>query len=395
MTTPFDAAIVGGGPAGATVAMCLARRGWRVCLCEATRFDGDRYGETLPPEINPLLRELGVFDEFRALAPLESPGIVSAWGGPPSEQDYLCNPHGPGWHIDRNRFDQMLCRQAAAAGAEVFEGCRAEVDGDGAQDIARRIEARQNGALVSLLNRDWGRTAGTNLPTNIRTSHAGPWRIGDVTARVLVDASGRNGLRIGRDGQRIGGDHRETEDRLLAIVLRLIHPNGAPPDQRTYVESTRDGWWYSAPLPQGETIAMFFTDCAFYMTEGIAIEEQLSQAPLTRGRLLGATPVATRTVYASSSCRASIAGEAWLAVGDSASSYDPLSGRGILKALRQATNAAIAVDGFLRGETGLLADYAALIRREFDAYALERRAHYSAETRWPGRVFRAATKGSG
>jgi flavin-dependent dehydrogenase len=352
MTTRFDAAIVGGGPAGATLALCLARRGWRVCLFEATRFDGERYGETLPPEINPLLRELGVHDEFRALAPLESPGIVSTWGGPPSEQDYLCNRHGPGWHVDRNRFDHMLCRQAAGAGAEFFEGCRAEVTGD---------------------------VGGTDR---------GSWHIGNLTARVLVDASGRNGLRIGRDRQRIGaGGHRETEDRLLAIVLRLIHPGGAPTDQRTYVEATRDGWWYSAPVPQGETIAMFFTDCGFYAREGIVLEEQLSQAPLTRGRLLGAIPVATRTIYASCSCRASIAGEAWLAVGDSASSYDPLSGMGILKALRQATNAAIAVGGFLRGETGLLAEYAALIRREFDAYVIERRAHYAAERRWTGREF--------
>ena len=55
-------------------------------------------------------------------------------------------------------------------------------------------------------------------------------------------------------------------------------------------------------------------------------------------------------MYVASSCRKTISGEAWLAVGDSASSYDPLSGRGIFKAMRQGTNAAIAVDGFLRGE---------------------------------------------
>ena len=73
MSDRFDAAIVGGGPAGATVALCLARRGWKVCLFETTAFDTERYGETLPPEINPLLRELGVFDEFRALA---APGVA-------------------------------------------------------------------------------------------------------------------------------------------------------------------------------------------------------------------------------------------------------------------------------------------------------------------------------
>ena len=170
-------------------------------------------------------------------------------------------------------------------------------------------------------------------------------------------------------------------------MLRLTHAGGAPPDLRTYVESAPAGWWYSAPLPQGETIAMFFTDCELYTREGVVLEEQLEKASLTRSRLLGAEMVATRTVYAASSCRKAIAGEAWLAVGDSASSYDPLSGMGIFKALRQGTNAAIAADGFLRGEAGLLAEYAAGVRREWDAYVRQRRAHYAAETRWAGCEF--------
>jgi flavin-dependent dehydrogenase len=341
MPERFDAAVVGGGPAGATLALSLARRGWSVCLFETTGFDGERYGETLPPEINPLLRELGVFDPFRALAPLESPGIVSDWGGLRHDQDYLRNPHGPGWHVDRNRFDAMLWRQAADAGVECFERCRATVSG----------------------------------------REAGWWRVGEIRARVLVDAAGRNGLRIGPQ------DEREAEDRLLAIVLRLAHPDGAPPDLRTYVESAPMGWWYSAPLPQGGTIAMFFTDCDVYSREGIVLGEQLVEGSLTWGRLHRAEVVSSRTLYVTSSCRRTISGEAWLAVGDSASSYDPLSGRGIFKAMRQATNAAIAVDGFLRGEAGLLADYAALVRSEFEAYVRQRRAHYAAETRWSGSKF--------
>lgn len=341
MPERFDAAVVGGGPAGATVALCLARRGWKVCLFEATAFDAERYGETLPPEINPLLRELELFDEFRALAPLESPGMISVWGGAPQERDYLRNPHGPGWHVDRNRFDAMLCRQAVAAGAVSFERCRA--------DVGQR--------------------------------EAGWWRVGETRARVLVDAAGRNGLRIGTDTE------RETEDRLLAIVLHLTHSYGAPPDLRTYVETAPAGWWYSAPLPQGEIIAMFFTDCGVYARQGVVLEEQLGQAALTRSRLLGAEAVATRTVYAASSCRGKIAGEAWLAVGDSAASYDPLSGMGIFKALRQGTNAAIAVDAYLQGDASLLPQYAALVRAEFDAYVHRRRAHYAAETRWTGQQF--------
>ncbi len=341
MPERFDAAVVGGGPAGSTVALSLARRGWRVCLFETTAFDGERYGETLPPEINPLLRELGVFEQFRALAPLESPGIVSVWGGLRHEQDYLRNPHGSGWHVDRNRFDAMLCRQAADAGVECFEHCRAVVS----------------------------------------RSETGWWRVGEICARVLVDAAGRNGLRIAPEGK------REIEDRLLAIVLRLTHPGGAPPDLRTYVESAPAGWWYSAPLPQGGTIAMLFTDCGVYSREGVILEQQLSHHSLTAGRFQHAEVVSTRTLYVASSCRETISGEAWLAVGDSASSYDPLSGRGIFKAIRQGMNAAVAVDGFLRGEVGLLAEYAGLVRAEFDAYVRQRREHYATETRWKGSEF--------
>jgi flavin-dependent dehydrogenase len=341
MPERFDVAIIGGGPAGATVALALARRKWSVCLFESTAFDGERYGETLPPEINPILRELGVFDQFRGLSPLESPGIVSDWAGRRHEQDYLRNPYGPGWHVDRNRFDAMLFRQAADAGVTCFERCRASVNG------------KENG---------W-------------------WRVGEIRARVLVDAAGRNGIRIGPD------DERETEDRLLAIVLRLTYPDGMPRDLRTYVEGAPQGWWYSTPLPQGGMIAMFFTDCDIYSREGVVLEHQLGESSLTASRLHCAEVVSSRILYVASSCRKTISGDAWLAVGDSASSYDPLSGRGIFKAIRQATNATIAVDGFLHGKTGLLADYAALVRSEFEAYVRQRRAHYDAETRWKGYQF--------
>lgn len=245
----------------------------------------------------------------------------------------------------------MLCRQAASAGAEWFQGHHA--------DVTRKDAARDGQR----------------------------WCIGDIAAGVLVDASGRNGLRIGRSDGRIDGCLRETEDRLLAIALRIIHPPGAPLDQRTYVETAPDGWWYSAPLPQGETIAMFFTDCDLHAQDGIAMQEQLGHAPLTQGRLRGGEVAGTRILYASSSIRKTIAGESWLAAGDSATSYDPISGMGILKALRQATNAAIEVDGFLQGKTELLVDYAALVRREFDEYVRRRRAHYATERRWRGQQF--------
>jgi len=327
MAERFDVAVIGGGPAGSTTALCLARKGWKVCLFEATAYQGDRWGETLPPEINPILQELGVFDEFRALEPLPSPGIVTVWGGIPQELDFLRNPYGTGWHVDRNRFDAMLCRQAEAAGARCFERCRAE--------SAERSE--------------------------------GWWQVGGIEARMLVDASGRSGWRA------TGTIEREIEGRMLTIVFRL---RCAPSDLRTYIESAPAGWWYSAPVPQGGAIAMFFTDCDLYVSEGIVPAEQLAASPLTRGRFECAEIAATRTVQVASSCAMEVAGDGWVAVGDSASSYDPLSGMGIFQAMRQGTNAAIAAEGYLRGEGGLVARYAAMVRADWGAYVERRRERY-------------------
>jgi|SRR5271168_1245527 len=119
MSESFDVLVAGGGPAGAAVALCLAREGCRVALLEATAYDLPRYGETLPPEINPVLRRLCLWDAFQSLSPLEAPGTISVWGdSTPVEVDFINKVHGPGWHIERSGFDRMIVTEAENAGVE-------------------------------------------------------------------------------------------------------------------------------------------------------------------------------------------------------------------------------------------------------------------------------------
>jgi flavin-dependent dehydrogenase len=354
-----DVAVIGGGPAGAAVARGLALRGRDVVLLEATAFDRPRFGETIAPEANPLLRELGVWDAFVTSGALESPGTISAWGSAvPSETEFLGNVHGSGRHVDRNAFDAMLCRAAAQAGAEARTSTR---------------------ALRCVRVAGFGRTREREPVWRITTNDGRS--DGEADARFVIDASGRNGIRLGPD------DRRVVDDALIAIFVRLAHAAAAPADLRTLVEAVPDGWWYCAPLPSGETIAAFVTDPEHYAHEGIVLGEQLEHAPLTRTRIDSGRIVASHVVHVASSVRVHPAGDGYAAAGDAAAAYDPLSGYGITKALDDARVLAAAVDSALNGDGVPLRAYADRIRGAFDAYTVQRRDYYAFERRWPNRPF--------
>jgi flavin-dependent dehydrogenase len=339
----FDVAVAGGGPAGAATALFLARSGWRTVLMEASLGSVERYGETLPPEINPLLRSLGLQHVLERSSPIESPGIVTRWGSPyPSEQDFIRNPHGSGWHLDRVRFDDELCREAERVGVTVRRGLK--VTG---------CERRSDG-----------------------------WRIGGICSRAIVDAAGRNGLRLE------GPSARTIDDTLLVLVIRVNYPEQRPPDLRTHIEAVREGWWYWTPLPDGESIAMYFTGRAEYRRAGKhSSEDLLDSAASVRSLVRSGRVAAARWIAVSSSIRKSICGRGWLAVGDSASCYDPLSGRGIFKAIRHGSQAAAALDRFLRGETDALGPYQKHVCREYRDYLIQRNAFYKMEKRWMDSAF--------
>lgn len=340
----YDVVVAGGGPAGSVLAMLLSRLGWKVALMEARRQPTTGLGETLPPECNPLLRRLRLWEAFQRSAPIESPGIVSRWGHPvPSEQDFLTNPNGMGSHVDRSRFDGELCCEAVRSGAALFRG-------ESARSCVRRY---------------------------------GYWVCNGIRGRFIVDATGRNGLRLE------GPASRHTEDTLLVFTMRLSHSGGgAPGDQRTQIGSVPAGWWYWSPVPDRHSVAMFFTGREEYRRlRSQPLAGCLEQAPALAELVASGCVLQAKWAAVSSSLRHSLHGDGWLAVGDSASSYDPLSGRGIFKAIRQAQAASQALDLALQGRPDALADYARQVRSEFRDYSIQRKSYYEMERRWPSSPF--------
>jgi flavin-dependent dehydrogenase len=345
----WDAVVVGAGPAGAATALRLAAAGRSVVVVERSRFDRPRVGETLAPAVQPLLRGLGVWDRFRALDPLPSWGTRSAWGEPaPAERSHLTNAYGCGWHVDRCAVDRMLADAAADAGAELRTGTTAtgwRYDGSG-WDVACA-----DGAVLR--------------------------------GRVLVDATGR---RAGA-GRALGA-RRVVFDRLVAVAARARRT--ATDGGYLLVEAVADGWWYTAPVPGGDLVAMLMTDPDLCRRGGWATPEgwaaRLGAAPATTARVGGAAASAPG-VHPAASHRLLRPGDPrpWLAVGDAGLAVDPISGSGFLRALRTADSAATAVADLLDhpGDAArLLADHESARDRECTGYLTERARYYGVERRF-------------
>ena len=366
-TCIFDAAVVGAGPAGSATALALARRGWRVALLERTRFEQPRIGESLAPNVQEPLRALGVWPTFMALAPLPSCGTVSTWGDAvPQSHSHLHNPYGCGWHVDRRAFDRMLADAAAAAGAHLVEG------------VAVKRSSYRDGAW-------W-------LETTPRASQ-GDAENQPVVARVLIDATGRRA-----HVARALGAKRILFDRLVGVAVQWSGVDAAE-REHLLVETARDGWWYSAPLPQGAhaecdaMIAMLMTDadlCAqLHLTDPDRWQAILQLTQSTCQRLDGACRISRPIVHCAHSQRLRRDGATtegpWLAVGDAALAVDPISGSGVLRALRTARAATDTVCELLarpQAAQNVLTAYEDERDKECTTYLFERAQYYAAEPRF-------------
>lgn len=315
-------------------------------------------GESLPPEARPLLQKLGVWDAFLAEGHQSCLGSCSTWGSDePGYNDFLFNPLGCGWHLDRRRFDAFLGSQAEAAGARLCTGTRFE-----------RCDGDDDGFLVELRDED-----------------AGPSR---VRARFVVDATGIRSAFARRAGAR-----RRLFDGLVFVYGFFELPASASFPQLTTLEAVENGWWYAARLPEGRLAVAFAGDADWIRQEHL--REPVSWLThLATTRQLAASLAECR--FLADSLLVSPApsfqldrsiGHRWLAVGDAAAAFDPISGQGIHKALATGLAAAESVAGFLAGDPTRLEEYGSAIEERFEGYRTIRDHFYGLERRWPGSLF--------
>jgi len=351
-----DVIVLGGGPAGGATTLGLTRRGYAVTLIERSDYKGPRVGETLPPAVRPLLISLGLWDQFLREKPAPSFGIRSAWGQDDlRDNDSIFNPYGPGWHVDRARFDAMLARSAERAGARVWRG-------------ARLASCTENNAGWQIDVECGGR----------------PRRL---WAKFVVDATGR----ASSFGRRQGAK-RVFIDRLVGIVAFVSRiPSEPASNSFTVVEAVKDGWWYYARLPHSRLVLAYMTDADLCPRGTRALSsywrcklQETRHLPSVARNALGSHPV---IVAANSSRLDRVAGKNWLAVGDAAMALDPLSSQGIYKALDSGWRAAQTLHALSSGGPVALQEYGLDVKDSFASYLRARQSYYNREQRWPTSLF--------
>ena len=318
----YDVIVIGGGPAGSTVASILAREGRKVVLFEKERFPRHHIGESLMTDTYLTFERMGLLDKMKASPFVRKYSVQFANpAGKESRPFYffeaLHHESAVTWQITRAQFDLMLIEHAGEQGADVHQETqikRVLFDGDRAYGVE---------ALM---------TDGT-LQT--------------YEAPVVVDATGQSAMLSNKFGWRVRDP--KLKKAVLYSYFKDAHREpdlngGATLVLRTPLGS--NGWFWYIPLENDITSVGVVADPE-YLVKGRGqdlakiFQEEIDKVESVRRRVEGGTRVDKIYSILDYSYRSTHnAGDGFILIGDAYGFLDPIYSSGVLLALKMAELAA-------------------------------------------------------
>jgi flavin-dependent dehydrogenase len=304
--------VIGGGPAGSTIAALLAQRGRDVVLLEKSRHPRFHIGESLLPLNMPLFERLGVAGEIERIGmPKYGAEFVSQWHDKSAHVDFAnaWDRNYPfTYQVRRSEFDQILFRNAVRKGARAIEACR--VTG---------VEFHPDGAVVTARRED-------GLEQRWRT-------------RFVADASGRDTFLANR----LGIKRRNRKHNSAALFGHFSGATRLPGKIEGNISLFwfEHGWFWFIPLSDGATsigavcspgyMKSRRTDPRQFLLDTIAL------CPALANRLRDASLVSPVTATGNYSYTAGhSSGPNYLLLGDAFAFVDPVFSTGVLLAMQSA-----------------------------------------------------------
>lgn len=351
--------IIGAGPAGCSCAISLLNTDkYQVYLLDNSKSGKFHIGESIPPDMNLVMKQLGIYESFLEEGHEACYGSCSYWGSDKrGYNDSMLSPYGHGWHLDRARFNEYLVKECQKRGAHVLSNT----------SLVKSEELAEG-------HKVYFKTKGEETQS--------------ITVDFVVDASGGRGVFASAKGSL-----KNHGTPLVCIGIRFKNKARQPVTKLTYLESVEHGWWYAASIPGEYMLVTFYSTSEVVKQLGLHDLknwfELLAASPNTFELVAQMEPVEpkVRGFKAESFCRDKIVGNNWLAIGDAATTYDPITSQGIIKAFTHGARAAELIEYHRRGEQAALPQFENEIKAQYSQYLQSRTYFYQLEKRWPDSPF--------
>ncbi len=321
-----DVLVIGGGPAGSTVASLLADKGHKVVLLEKSHHPRFHIGESLLPANLPLFEKMGIADDIKAIGMFKPGAEFVSQHHEASQVFHFAQawdksmPHA--YQVERSAFDHILIHHAQRKGATVHEGCKVT-----AVDFLAQGGANVTGRHDSGKDRRW-------------------------TARFVVDASGRDTFLANRFKTKQRNAHHNSA--ALYGHFRHARRNPGPSEGNITVFWFDHGWFWFIPMVNGLTsVGMVTWPYHMKTRAGRSLRQflmdNIATCPGLNARLRDAKAAneVEATGNFSYQCQQTH-GQDYLLLGDAFAFIDPVFSSGVWLAMHSAVVGADTIDTCLK-----------------------------------------------